>query len=280
MAGRLNAMSPRSLLVALWFATAVSVASGSVLAWGPHGHEVVAEIAARELTPAARAEVERLLGDRASNAMRGVSSWADDARNEPAWRHTVPWHWVNFRRGDCSYAPSDNCRNGDCVVAAIERQTRVLANRKARRADRVNALKFVIHFVGDVHQPLHAGYADDRGGNDVQIRYGREGGNLHGYWDSNVIKQMRQTARAHAEQLLGDTSATGAVNASWYVRAPGDWAEESCHIVQEHGFYPERNVLESAYVARYAPVANNRLETAGRRLAALLNATLTNAPAP
>ena len=128
-------MSVRNFFFALML-----VASSGVWAWGPHGHEVVAEIAARELTPAARAEVERLLGDRASNAMREVSSWADDARNAPAWRHTVPWHWVNFKRGDCSYSPKDNCRNGDCVVAAIERQTRVLANRRARRADRVHAL--------------------------------------------------------------------------------------------------------------------------------------------
>lgn len=266
-------MLMRLVLVALMFATA-----GNASAWGPHGHDVVAEIASRELTPAARAEVERLLGDRASNAMREVSSWADDARSEPAWRHTVPWHWVNFKRGDCSYSPKDNCRNGDCVVAAIERQTKVLGNRRGRRVDRVNALKFVIHFVGDVHQPLHAGYADDRGGNDFQIRYAREGDNLHGYWDGELIKQTRQTARKHADQLLGNSSATGTVNTSWYLRAPGDWAEESCAIVQEPSFYPERAMLEANYVARFAPVAEDRLEAAGHRLAALLNATLVSPP--
>ena len=269
----MNALQRRvgAILILLLLANTAS-------AWGPHGHEVVAEVAARELTPAARMEVERLLGDRAGNAMREASTWADDVRNEPTWRHTSAWHWVNFRRGDCSYSSRDNCRNGDCVVGALERYAAVLAQRKAKRADRVIALKFLIHFVGDVHQPLHAGFADDRGGNDAQIRFGREGGNLHGYWDSDLIRRSQLSVRAYADSLLDTARESDVVSFRWHPRAPGMWAEESCRIVQQPDFYPGRRVPEADYAGRYLGVANERLEAAGHRLAKLLNTLLAATP--
>lgn len=266
-------MNARHLLLAAGLLVA-SAAS----AWGPHGHQVVAEVAARELKPAARAEVERLLGDRAGNAMREAATWADEIRSEERWRHTGSWHYLNFDLGDCSYSAKQNCRGGNCVVAAIEREARTLADRKAGDAKRANALRFVIHFVGDVHQPLHAGLGRDRGGNDVQIRYGRDGNNLHGFWDQDIIRAYRGklAVMPHADDLLANDGPDG--DWHWHDRSPVVWAETSCAIVQRPDFYPARGAIDRDYVQRFAPVVDDQLEAAGHRLAAMLNRILAAAP--
>lgn len=260
------------------FALASVLLAGSVHAWGPHGHQVVAEIAARELDPGARAEVERLLGDRASNAMREASTWADEIRGEAPWRHTGPWHYLNFERGDCSYHARENCKDGNCVVGAIERQVKILTDRKASPDQRTNALRFVIHFVGDVHQPLHAGFSNDRGGNDFQIRNRREGDNLHGFWDQDLIRAARGKLEvmAHVGDLLQQDGPDGEFG--WQRRAAGSWAEQSCRIVQQPDFYPPRGRIDDDYIRRHAPTADTQLEFAGHRLARLLNSVLATTP--
>lgn len=254
-------------LVALGFA-------GTASAWGPHGHQVVAEIASRGLTPTAKVEVERLLGDRASNAMREASTWADEIRDEERWRHTGSWHYLNFERGDCSYSAKQNCRGGNCVVGAIEREARILADRKASTAKRANALRFVIHFVGDVHQPLHAGFGHDRGGNDFQVRLGRRGMNLHGFWDQDLFRAALGTLKVipHANDLMLQPGPTG--DWRWHSEAARAWAEASCEIVQRDDFYPRHGDIDAGYVTRFAPLAEDQLEIAGHRLAAALNAAL------
>lgn len=261
-------MTIRYALLAL-----LAVAS-PLAAWGPHGHQVVAEVAARELTPAARAEVEALLGDRASHAMREASTWADEIRGEAQWRHTGSWHYLNFDRGDCHYVARKACRNGDCVVGAIEREAAVLADRRAGSERRAQALRFVIHFVGDVHQPLHAGYRDDRGGNDFQVRNRHDGDNLHGFWDQDLLRAARGELKvmAHARDLQQQPGPEA--DRHWEPRAPAAWAEASCDIVQSDGFYPARGRITPEYIARFAPVADAQLRAAGHRLGALLNTLL------
>jgi hypothetical protein len=238
----------------------------------------VAEVAARELNPTARAEVERLLGDRASNAMREASTWADEIRGEERWRHTGSWHYLNFERGDCSYSAEQNCRDGNCVVGAIKREARILADRKASKTQRANALRFVIHFVGDVHQPLHAGFGHDRGGNDFQVRYVRDGGNLHGFWDQGILRAQRGklSVMPHTDELLATKGPDG--DWHWQATAPVVWAEASCAIVQRPDFYPARGEIRPDYVQRFAPIADAQLEAAGHRLADTLNQILGTSP--
>jgi len=257
-----------------WLAFAAALLlGGAAHAWGPHGHQVVAEIAARELTPKARVEVERLLGDRASNAMHEASTWADEIRGEPQWRHTGSWHYLNFERGDCHYNPKRNCRGGNCVVAALEREVRNLGDRKASTTERANALRFVIHFVGDMHQPLHAGFDHDRGGNDFQIRYGRGGNNLHGFWDQDIIRAYRGKLQAvrHAEELI-ERPIDGDMH--WHAGVAARWAEQSCAIVQAPWFYPAGGSIDTHYVLTAAPIVDAQLDAAGHRLADLLNKVL------
>lgn len=252
-----------------------------VWAFGPHGHQAVAELAAQQLDPVARREVERLLGDRASQAMREASTWADEIRNEPEWRHTGPWHYLNFSRSQgCHYVAKRACREGRCVVGAIEQQVAVLGNRKAQRQARIEALRFVIHFVADVHQPLHAGYADDRGGNDAQVRFGREGMNLHGFWDQDLIRASRGGAlrlNEHVRDLRAIALPTGS-QVDYESGVVPTWAEASCRIVRSDGFYPAGGAIDARYVARFGPVLDLQIRLAGDRLASLLNHTLGSTP--
>jgi len=122
---------------------------------------LIAAEAQQLLTPAARAEVDRLLALEPGATLASISTWADETRSPG----TASWHYVNFPRdAGCAYEAPRDCPGDACVVGAIARQEAVLTS-TAADAEKLVALKYLVHFVGDVHQPLHAGYADDKGGN-------------------------------------------------------------------------------------------------------------------
>jgi hypothetical protein len=123
-------------------------------------------------------------------------------------------------------------------------------------------LKYLVHFVGDVHQPLHAGYQDDRGGNTYQLQAFMRGSNLHAVWDSGLIKSLGQGA----DQLVARLGSKGQAPA-W---SPAQAAEESCRIVAMPGFYSGR-LIDGIYIEQFVPVMEKRLAVGGARLAELLN---------
>ncbi len=248
--GRVVVLSVTALLV---------LQAPQAFAWGKEGHQVVAELAQSQLTPKARAEVDKLLATEPGATLSSIASWADEQRD----RSTAAWHYVNFPRGTCTYVPERDCKDGNCVVAAISRQLEILKS-SAPAAERLTALKYLVHFVGDVHQPLHAGYADDKGGNTYQVRLGDRGTNLHSLWDSGLLRTMGDPAQLTAS-LLPESKAAPVDKLD-----PKVFAEESCKVVQADGFYPDRFVDE-AYQAKFTPVIRARLAAAGARLAAMLN---------
>lgn len=230
-------------------------------AWGSEGHQTVALLAQAQLTPKARIEVERLLALEPGSRLSSVSTWADEHRN-PA---TAAWHYVNFPRGTCEYDSERDCPGGKCVVGAIEAQAKVLGY-DASDERRLLALKYLVHFVADVHQPLHAGYQDDRGGNSYQLQAFMRGSNLHAVWDTGLIRSLNESPENLASRLLqlpGDTRLVGL----------REVAEESCRIVGQEGFYPGR-LVDTDYIARFKPVVETRLAQAGSRLARILNQIL------
>ena len=229
-------------------------------AWGGDGHRIVAALAYAQLSPSARKEVDRLLALEAGETLESISTWADEHRS-PA---TAPWHYVNFPRTSCSYEPDRDCPDGHCVVAAIEKQVKVLNNAFSDE-DRLKALKYVVHFVADVHQPLHAGYLDDKGGNTYQLQAFMRGSNLHALWDVGLIKNLSDDAGSTVKRLLV-LGANQKVSDVTMAKA----AEESCRFVSMEGFYPSRSV-GSDYIQKFTPVMEQRLVLAGARLARLLN---------
>ena len=237
-----------------------TLATSTALAWGTEGHQTVALLAEKDLSPTARAEVNRLLALEPGATLASISTWADEHRSP----QTAAWHYVNFPQGDCSYQVERDCPERRCVVAAIARQAELLGS-TAPDDVRLRALKYLVHFVGDVHQPLHAGYKDDKGGNTYQLQAFMRGSNLHAVWDSGLIKNLNEDADVLAKRLHLKT-----LSGRWMAAQA---AEESCRIVGTSGFYPGR-LVDARYITEFTPIMEQRLALAGSRLAQLLNGLL------
>lgn len=262
-------MKTRLLVIAL-----SACIPGAADAWGVVGHRVIGELGEAQLSPAARAQVQALLAGEPEPSLAAVSTWADQVREQgDAYRWSVPLHWVNFERGACQYDPDLLCRDGRCVVGAIEKYTAELAETSLPLAQRREALKWVVHFVGDVHQPLHAGFGFDRGGNDFQINFQRTGWNLHSVWDSLILESTKLDWQGY-RQRIAETTFSDEAAARARELSPRRWAEESCEIVHREDFYPPRHKITRAYLDAHRPLADERLKLAAARLAGVLNEAL------
>ena len=168
-------------------------------AWGPIGHRITGAIADENLSGVARAEVELLLG---SEDLAQASTWPDEMRSDPSefWQKTAsPWHYVTVPNGN-DYEASDAPPEGDAMTA-LARFTETLRDPKASQDDKRLALRFIVHIIGDLHQPLHAGNGTDRGGNDFNVTWFGKSTNLHSVWDSGLIEQRALSYSEYAKWL-------------------------------------------------------------------------------
>lgn len=240
-------------------------------AWGPAGHRMIADLADRQLTKSTRAEVDRLLHLTHDRSLADVATWADDLRNERSehalWRATSKLHFVNFSSTTCRYDPGRDCAGGRCVVGAIEGYAHVLGDRSRPARERAEALRFVTHFVADIHQPLHAGYRRDAGGNRYQVQLNGRGTHLHAVWDSPLLASRHLGWHAYAAALARTPSprASG---------TPAQWAEESCRVSRDDGVYPRGHRIDESYLAQMRPLAERQVRAAAARLAGILNREL------
>jgi hypothetical protein len=268
---------PRAAFVLLACSLA---ACAPALAWGALGHRLVAALAQDELGAQAQREVALLLEGEAEPTLPGVATWADELRaNDPdLGKRSAPWHYVNLGEHGCTYEVARDCAAGDCVVGAIRAQAAILADRTRPLAERRQALKFVVHFVGDVHQPLHAGFAHDKGGNTFQLHVhgddGKERGtNLHSYWDSGMLREAALDESAWLQRLRAMPLAVEIERRPLPPDATA-WARNACTIATSAGFYPPRATLGPDYATTWRPTAEAQLRRAGTHLAVLLNAAL------
>jgi S1/P1 Nuclease len=250
---------------------------GHALAWGWEGHRIVAEIAERYLEPATARQVRELLAMENATTLAEVSSWADDIRGQR--RETVRWHYVNIPihppvGTPAGYDAARDCPRGDCIVAKIDEFAAELRDRGAPPHDRLEALKFLIEFVGDVHQPLRAADDGDRGGNDTHLIFLGQHTTLHALWDSGLLAAAGVgDPRAYALKLAQSIKPADA--ARWHDGTAAEWATESHEIAKRsYGESHEARELQIFYEHDCLPVVNLQLEKAGVRLAALLNAAL------
>lgn len=185
----------RLLLASLLSVMTSALIIGPALAWGPVGHAIIAEIAEARLTPAAAQAVAQLLSQDGAQHLDQIASWADAIR--PSHPETGPWHFVDIPLSAQGYNAARDCPGGNCVVEQIQRWGAVLGDATVAPAERLIALKYVVHFVGDIHQPLHCetNFASrpppngDRGGNDVHLTYFGRSTNLHAVWDGGIIEE-------------------------------------------------------------------------------------------
>lgn len=278
---------------------ALMLAATPALAWGEFAHRLTARLAAAELTPAARADVRRLLAaaprlntpECRLASLEDAAVWPDCVRALGArFAETAPWHYQNISVcGDFDIAAK--CDGGNCVTAQIPRQQAILADRALPPERRLAALAYLVHFTGDLHQPLHVGDKGDRGGNDVRAAFGIIAGprmNLHRIWDSELAERA-----ATEPPALAPGQASAAQHAAWRAGGPGTaarvrlWALESW-VVAHDVVYPRLDgfpdtcagpvplvaTVSPAYVAAATPIVRTRLLQAGSRIALLINQAL------
>jgi hypothetical protein len=270
-----NSILYRILIVALsWFLIVVEPAR--LWAWGKEGHIIVAAIAQQHLTPAAQQGVQRLLGS-AHMYDDDIANWADMIR--PSRRETAPWHFIDIPISSNALDMSRDCANRDCVVDKIEDFRQTLMDPAAARSERVDALKFVVHFMGDIHQPLHCEDNGDRGGNNIHVHYAGPNGkpNLHAVWDSSIIEDAMGERSPTEYAAALDDSITQAQIDQWLAQSdPADWATESHKIAQTvYGEFtiPSHGTLQlpNEYGAAHKGIVDLQLQRAGIRLAKVLN---------
>lgn len=245
----------------------------SLWAWGPTGHRVAARFAEERLTPRALAAVHQLLGPgvRISDA----STWADEEREIPG---SQSWHYVNVPISESGYDPK-YCQPGGCVVSRIEYFRRILADKGAPNAERQRALKFLIHLIADLHQPLHVGDHNDHGGNLVQVRFFDLGSNLHRVWDSGIIERHTTNEQVWLWDLTFMANPKMVVD--WSRGTPEDWATESLLIAKSAYRLPGSQAiirpgtrLGDEYCNFALPIIQRQLAKAGIRTAFILNGIL------
>jgi len=255
----------RAILLLLGFLLVLPVPA---FAWGPRGHQVVAHVAAMNLTPQARAAVAGLLGGQAEAMMALSANWADEIRD--ARPQTGSWHYVNLKiAGDLRYRASRDCPRDACIVAQIARHEAVLRS-TAPRAQKIEALKYLLHFIGDIQQPLHAADNDDRGGNRVQMRWRGQRITLHHFWDDEMVSVWGRDPVAIARAI--DSVTPRARKTALGAGTPVEWAQRSAAIARED-IYPQagRTPTHSDAI-EFSHIAREQMARAGYALAARLNA--------
>jgi hypothetical protein len=238
-------------------------APSAVLAWGPNGHRVVGRIAMHHLTDEAARAVDCLIGP---EGLDQASTWPDEIRSDPAWKKADPWHFISIDDNETLETTARD-PNGD-VVEAIERFSNVLKDPQATREAKQEALKFLVHFVGDVHQPLHVGRRADRGGNSIQVTLFRDSTNLHSVWDAGLIESEKLSFSELAAFI--DHPTLREIQA-WQSSTVADWAGESKDLRTKVYTFPADGKLSFDYAFVNVPTIKRRLLQAGVRLAGVLN---------
>ena len=289
-------MFPKRLIVGA--AMACLAAPSAAFAWGYEGHEIIADIARGYLTPAARAKVDALLAMDAGNTLT-AHDMAEEATWADRWRgaghaETASWHFTDeeLDRPDLAQACFGFPASGplasqgpaqDCLVNKIEEFSKELADPATAPGERVTALKYLLHFVGDLHQPLHASDNHDRGGNCVLLNLGGPRSvNLHGYWDTTAVQALGGDPSAVAASLAAKI--TRAQKSAWERGDVRAWQADS-YVVAKAWVYVVGSkpdcardqapvTLPSGYAAAAQAIAGFQLEKAGVRLALVLNRAL------
>ncbi len=271
---------------------ALATLAGKAYAFGELGHEVIAALAQDMLTPKARAQVQSILATAGNGGpppnLAGIAVWADKIRSLRP--ETRPWHFANIQIGDPGYDPARV--DTPNVLTALDRELAVLRRPAADRYSREEALKWVVHLVGDLHQPLHVGEDHDRGGNDDKVKVNRRTYNLHAVWDFVLLERLHLDLDSLHAMLAGDIAADPAFISRNAHGTPRNWVDEThvksraCYLL--HGKPMRKGIavsLDRDYIHGATLMVLDQLKIAGVRLAFVLNAALDPAgprvpPAP
>jgi len=236
--------------------------------WGQIGHYVTGEIAEYHLTDTARERVNEILGDK---SMALATVWMDDIRSDSRYDHTNTWHWATIPDG-MTYEEAEQEEAGD-IIWALETLIDELKKGELSEKEEREKLKMVMHMIGDIHQPLHVGTGEDRGGNDVRVQWMGNNSNLHRVWDSDIINSIQMSFTELAREL---NTATPEQVTEWQKATVRDWAYES--VSYRDRIYDLPDDLRIGFDYRYQnkEIVFKRLLQAGVRMAGVLNEIYDN----
>lgn len=234
----------------------------STFAWGPTGHRVTGWIASKYLNKKAQKAIERLLQ---GQSLAMASTWMDEVRSDSTFDHMVDWHWVTIPPG-MAYDQTEKNKNGDIIQTLVRVIAELKSGKLSKEQEALN-IRILIHLVGDIHQPLHVGSRNDRGGNDVKVNWFRSESNLHRVWDSDMIDDSKLSYTELAMSL--DNPSKEEIQ-NWQNASISEWAKESQSY--ESQIYDIGNGrLSYRYGYVNFPIVRDRLLKAGVRLAGILN---------
>lgn len=241
-----------------------------LISWGYTGHRVIGQIAENHLNPEARSAVKNLLGD---TSMADACTWADDARKDSRFRETANWHFLNLPMGlhFKEFKKFIDTTAKANIYSAYNQAKTTLTNPRSNRDDKIYALKFLMHFVGDMHQPMHISRAEDKGGNTIQLNYDGKGTNLHSLWDT---KMLEKKGMPFTELAAKYSDIPPALVKQWQKDEVLQWIWESYQISGQ--LYLEvdtmkKRTIGTTYDQKHLPVLEKRIQQAGIRLAGVLN---------
>lgn len=252
----------RSIILLLFLS--VHLVMGNSNFWAKTGHRVVGEVAQDHLNRKTKRAVSKLLN---GHSLAAVSNYADAIKSDRAFKNFSAWHYVNIPSGK-KYSEIKPSPNGD-LVTGIQKCIEILKNESSTEEDKVFYLKMLIHLIGDLHQPLHAGRKEDKGGNDIQLQWFGKGSNLHRVWDSHMIDDFGMSYSELSKELstLGKEQIREIKKGSIL-----DWVAESQKLADEiYNSVEKGEKLRYSYSYKYWVMVEKQLQKGGVRLARVLN---------
>jgi hypothetical protein len=250
---------------------ALAAVSSGVSAWGPEGHAATGILALEIVDARAQTALQQILGATTPERLDELCNWPDFVRDQPEWDWAAPQHYVNIPRSATSYDAPRDCPEGRCVTEAIKKYAQALTDERLSTDRRQQAFAWLCHLVSDLHQPLHCGFADDRGGNSVEVIFNGETMNLHQFWDRQLILHVAGSREGLLDALRSIVPLPAA--SDWSPADVNAWTAES-HYLAGIVAYPEAASIDEHFARASWELIRGRLQLAAQRLAGILNATL------
>lgn len=240
--------------------------TAAAFGWGQKGHDTVAEIATRHLTPTTRHALDSILNGK---SIVYYANWMDNASHTPEYLYSLTWHYKNIN-ADQTYKTAPTHAKGD-IVTALNREIGILLDPKQSAAEHELAVKMIVHFIGDIHQPMHMGYASDLGGNKRKVKFFDNNTQLHSVWDSRLPEAAHKWSYTEwADQL--DRNLTQETIDNIISGDIDTWAEETYNLATEvYRATPAGTKISYDYIANWTPTIENQFLKGGLRLSDILN---------
>lgn len=253
-----------SLIIGCFILVATNNVSATNPEWGATGHRSIGEIAKMYLSKKAQRNVAEILN---GQSLAMVSTFGDDIKSDKRYNEFYTWHYVNMPFG-VKYEDSEKNEKGD-LVTGIKKCQEVISDKNASMEDKAFYLKLLVHFVGDLHQPMHVGKTEDKGGNDIQVRWFNDGTNLHRVWDSDMINHFDMTYT----ELANNTDKISKKQVEFLQKGTlEDWVNETQqHAIKVYGSAEAGEKLGYNYMYENFDLVRSQLQTGGIRLAKVLN---------